>query len=111
MPGELALQLMGLDQVLDPHVQFGRGKRLGQKVVGAGRKRRQLGLLVRPRRQQDDRDVLCGGALPDFAAGLQAVLFRHHHVEENDLGYELRGFFYRLLAVHRFNHVVMAVEL
>ena len=34
--GELALVLVRFDQVLDAHVQFGGGKRLGQKIARAG---------------------------------------------------------------------------
>ena len=107
----LRLILVGLDQVLDPHVEFGCGKRLCQEIARAGRKRGQLGFLVRARRQQDDGNALGRGALAEFAASLQSVLFRHHHVQQDDVGQELASFLDGLLAIDRLEHVIVLVQL
>ena len=47
----------------------------------------------------------------DFTAGLQPVFFRHHHVEQNDVGQKLAGLFHGLLPIDGFEDLVMRAQL
>ena len=49
---QLLLVIVRNHQILDAHMKFGSGKRLGQKIIRPGRKGRQFGLLIRPGGQQ-----------------------------------------------------------
>ena len=103
--------MVGLHQVFDAHVQFGRRQRLGQKVTRAGRERLQLSFLISTGREQYNRDALSRGALAQFLAGLQTVLFRHHHIQQNDIGQKLAGFLNGLLPIDGFEDLIVSNEL
>jgi len=47
---------MGFDEVAEAQVEFGARKRLGQKIVRPGRQPGELGGLVRPGGEEDDRN-------------------------------------------------------
>ena len=109
--GDFALVLVRLDQVFDAHVQFSRGERLGEEIAGARGKGREFGFFIGSRGEEDDGDALRGCLCADFTASLQAILFGHHHVQQDEVGQELARLVNGLLAIHRLDHAVVRAEL
>ncbi len=108
---ELLLQLIDGDDVGRPDHQFGRGKRLGEKIGRAGLERLELKVFVRARGEDDDRGRLIAGNLAYLPHDFDAVHVGHHEVEEDEVEIVRAGEVERLGAVAGLADAVAVLQL
>ncbi len=109
--GQFPLVTVSFNQIFHTRLQFHRGKRLGEKIVGTDLQRFKFRLFIRARREQDDRDARGRRVFAQLAAHLQAVLVRHHQVEQNKIGRDFIDFLGRVQTVHRLDDFIFVLQL
>ena len=79
------------EQGLDSAEQDARFDRLRDVVVRPSIEPGNLGVVLRPCRQEGDDGVLGVGVVANLHAGLHAIHLGHHHVEQDEVRVPIRG--------------------